>query len=390
MVGADSMTTIQTPDHHGDHRHFLWSSDDPQEGRVDAIIVPTVRPATRLVYAGQIADQLACPLLTLHSGRWTSAREVIRRIPRSVELIAIDVPALATLRLPDFETSRMLAHTKFAQRTDTSTKRNLALILSRLVGWNRIVFIDDDIMDVEPSDLRQAAGMLDTHDAVGLSIGGYPDNSVVCHAYRAVGGDQSSFIGGGALAVEISRNRSFFPDIYNDDWLFLLDARKGLQPLGVAGRVIQQAYDPFRTPLRARTEEFGDVMAEGTFWLLDQGYLVTDADLSHWAGFLARRRRFIEHVLTLIQKTNTIEPGERNRMAVALRSSLGRSAHIKPELCRDYLRALARDQERWQQHIDRFRSRKPIDMAIRSLSKPGAPPLSWVVRRPEARTCPRS
>ena len=103
-----------------------------------------------------------------------------------------------------------------------------------------------------------------------MQIGGFPDHSVVCHAYRQAGGEQQSFIGGGALAVEVKRSKSFFPDIYNDDWFFLLDGSKWLQPIAVRGQVIQQPYDPFRTPDRARAEELGDVLAEGIYWLLDQ------------------------------------------------------------------------------------------------------------------------
>jgi len=124
--------------------------------------------------------------------------------------------------------------------------------------------------------LSPAAGLLSTYNAVGLSIGGFPDNSVVCHAYRDVGGSQQSFIGGGALAVVLSRNHSFFPKIYNEDWFYLLDAEKGLQPLAVTGAVRQSPYDPYRSPERARAEEFGDVLAEGVFWLLDQRRSVAD------------------------------------------------------------------------------------------------------------------
>ena len=153
----------------------------------------------------------------------------------------------------------------FARRTDLSAKRNLALMLSRMSGWSRILFLDDDITGLDPDDIRKASGLLDTHNAVGLRIGGFPDHSVVCHAYRAGCGEQQSFIGGGALVVELNRAGSFFPDIYNDDWFFLLDGHKSLQPVAVTGQVIQYPYDPFRNPDRARTEEFGDVLAE---WML--------------------------------------------------------------------------------------------------------------------------
>ncbi len=197
-------------------------------------------------------------------------------------------------------------------------------MLSHLVGWERIVFLDDDIKVREPGDLRQAAGLLDTYSAVGLSIVGFPDNSVVCHAYRAVGGTQQSFIGGGALVVGLARSRSFFPDIYNEDWFYLLDAEKGLQAIGTSGEAAQRPYDPFHDPERARREELGDVLAEGTFWLLDQGRTVADADWGHWAEFLERRRKFIAYVLDRVLDSG-IETAEKGRMVAALKASGGDS-----------------------------------------------------------------
>ena len=134
------------------------------------------------------------------------------------------MPEAAHLRLPELATSRLLAGTMFERKTDVSTKRNLALVLSHALRWKRVVFLDDDIRVPDPSDLSKAVGLLDSHSAVGLAIGGFPDNSMVCHAFRQAGGWQDTFIGGGALAVGIKDNRSFFPNVYNEDWFFVLEA----------------------------------------------------------------------------------------------------------------------------------------------------------------------
>jgi hypothetical protein len=378
---------MRTPLHHGSHRRLLWTPDESatKEARVDAIVVPTARPPAYLQEAAGIALALNCPLVTLHSRKWTSPQKTVAYLShwlgriefQSLDLIAIDVTELANLRLPVFETSRLLDGTIFSRRVDISHKRNLGLMLSHMLGWERVVFLDDDIQIPNSRHLCQASGMLDTHSAVGLAIGGYPDNSVVCHAFRLVGGDQECFIGGGALAVQVKRNSSFFPDVYNDDWFYMLDAGKRLQPVATAGRVIQAPYDPFRTPDRARQEELGDVLAEGAFWLLDQGKSVADGDVAHWGDFLLRRRGFIEHVLEMVMEA-AIEPAEQARMVEALKASLGRLACITPELCLDYLRAWAVDQERWQRHI-RSLPRLPRERALRSLSRKGSTPLEWYI-----------
>jgi hypothetical protein len=375
------MASAETHDHHGSHRHLLWAPGDPFQhlAQVDAVIVPTARQPAYLADAAELASRLDCPLVSLHSGKWTSALEAAQRLPARVELIAIDVPDLVVLRVPDQETSRLLARTRFARKTDTSAKRNLGLILSHMIGWERIVFLDDDILVRDPDHLRQAAGLLDTYNAVGLTIGGYPDNSVVCHAYRIVGGKQESFVGGGALVVGTARSRSFFPDIYNEDWFYLLDAKMGLQPLAASGEAIQRPYDPFRTPDRARAEELGDVLAEGTFWLLDQGRSVADADEAHWAAFLNRRGRFIVHVLGMVERP-AVEPAEKARMVASLKAALGRLACITPSLCLDYMRAWTADWYRWQDHFDSLRTGLPLDSALTSLTRPDRPALGWHAR----------
>jgi hypothetical protein len=378
------MGGTQTPDHHGSHRRLIWAAEESaRRAKVDAIIVPTVRPLPRLEDAARAARSLGCPLVTLHTpGRTKASAAAFYLAFWSLNLIAIDVPDSAHLLLPELETSRLPAGTIFERRTDVSTKRNLGLLLSHMLRWKRVVFLDDDIRVPDPADLSKAAGLLDTHTAVGLGIGGFPDNSMVCHAFRDAGGRQETFIGAGALAVDVERNHSFFPNVYNEDWFFMLDAEKGLRSVATVGRVLQDPYDPY-LPERARAEEFGDVLAEGTFWLLDQEGPVSDGDLAHWQEFLVRRKRFIERVLHMVEHATDMEPAERERRAEALNAALSQLAEITPKLCVDYLRALAIDQEQWQSHIQAIRRQPKLarDAALEALAGEGGTPLAWYIRK---------
>ena len=380
------MAGIETANHHGSHRDLIWQGDELTPTlKVDAIIVPTARKVAYLKEAADAALSLGCPLVTLHSGKWTSAFAAAARLDPAVNLIAIDVPESADLRVPELATSGLLAGTMFERRTDVSTKRNLGLMLSHALRWKRVVFLDDDIRVPNPADLSLAAGLLNSHSAVGLGIGGFPDNSMVCHAFREAGGWQETFIGGGALAVGVKRNRSFFPNVYNEDWFFVLNAGKRLQPVATVGNVIQYPYDPYRAE-RARGEEFGDVLAEGTFWLLDQGKPASDGDLSHWRDFLAHRRQFIAQVQGMVESTASIGATTRARMGEALRAALGRCAVIPPQLCADYMKALATDQDRWERHIQQIRRQSQMsrEEALRSLTVKGKTPLTWYTRNTSA------
>jgi hypothetical protein len=377
-----------TSNHHGSHRNLLWPADGSGSAhqKVDAIIVPTARRPAYLAEAADLAQALGCSLVTLHSRQWTSAAKTAQRLPRSVDLIAIDVPDPAHLRLPDWQTSRLLAGTVFARRTGLSARRNLGLMLSHLLGWSRVLFLDDDITQLNPDHVRRASGALDTHNAAGLYIAGFPNHSVVGHAYLQAGGSQQSFISAKALAVEVTRSNSFFPNIYNDDWFFLLDdSNKGLQPVAVAGEVRQYPYDPFRSPERARDQELGDVLSEGVYWLLDDGGSIAGAERAYWSRFLSKRRRFIKQVLQMVEQDNTIEPADKARRVAALKVSLGSLSLITPELCESYLRAWAADRQGWHRHLQKLPTRHiqqlPADElrlhALATLSHPRAPQLKW-------------
>ncbi|WP_143591239.1 hypothetical protein [Thermoactinospora rubra] len=356
-----------SPDHHASHEHLLWFATPAGAVDPDAIIVPTIRPPMALKHVVGLAADLRRPLVVLCSGRWTSARRMTEFADWGAEIVAIDVPERRRLALPDFQTTNLLAGTRFERREDTSVKRNVALALARLLRWKRILFLDDDIEVDSSEDLRRAAGLLDDDfSAVGMRIDGFPDNSVVCHAYRAVGGPQQSFVGGGALAVATGKDASFFPAIYNEDWFYLLEARK-LRRLGVTGKVFQAPYDPFRTPDRARAEELGDVLAEGVFWLLDEGKTLQEADERHWTEFLARRKRFITDVLTRVPFCDE-PPDVRQRMQDALRAARGRLDLISPELCVAYLAAWRADRDEWRAFLNRL---KPVRRWKEALARLG-------------------
>ena len=339
-------------EHHGSHRQLLTMADGRANAGValDAIIVPTNRTPAYLRTAMDIAARLDCALLVLCSQRASVADTVELGRRLGVEVIAIDVDRLPEDCLPVFETTTLLAGKPFERRTDTSLKRNLGLLFAKVAGWQRVVFLDDDIKVPDPQDLNAAAELSDSFAGVGLAIQGYPDNSVVCHAYREVGNFQETFIGGGALAVGVDSMTSFFPKVYNEDWFFLLDDQE-LRPTAVTGHAVQKPYDPFANETRARTEEFGDCLAEGVFALFDNGRRIEDADSRYWRQFLRSRLELINGVLAEVDGLDR-DPAEKRRMIAALKAARGRCMIIEPELCVEYLVALRNDRKVWRDFVD--------------------------------------
>ncbi|ONI89881.1 hypothetical protein ALI144C_04110 [Actinosynnema sp. ALI-1.44] len=353
------MTTVpsgrrgQSRNHIPSHQKLITRDPVAEPAEIDAIVVPTARPARYLSEAIRLAQEQDCVLVVLCSKRARAESALWMARPTGIRILAVDVDLLAPDLLPDLTTSAVIRGSKFDRPTDTSMKRNFGLLLAQVAGWKRIVFLDDDIEVPRPRDLEDAVGLLDDYAGAGLSIGGFSDNSVVCHAFRDAGGDQDTFIGGGALAVGHDSYTSFFPKIYNEDWFFLLD-EQGLRPSAITGEVVQARYDPYRDDRRARSEELGDSLAEGLFALLTTGRELAEADKPrYWRTFLTKRRSFIEEVIGMVGAAQ-LHSAQKARMIVALKAARGRNWLIEPELCVAYLRAWRADRVVWRRFVEEY------------------------------------
>lgn len=350
--------------------------------RLDAIVVPSGRSASRCEHAAVLARELDCVLLVLASrgSLGVEIRAAIGKHDRGNQYI-VDVPPDLRDRLPRLATTDLLEGEGFRRKTDVSAKRNLGMALTYMARLGRILFLDDDIRIPDPSDLRRAAWLLRTHDAVGMRLEGYPDNSVVCHANRETGGRQGTFVGAGALAVGADRVSSFFPEIYNEDWFFLLD-HSTLLPVAVTGVAVQDRFNPFDDPDRARGQEFGDLLAEGLFAILDRGGRIEDADLTYWRSFIEQRRRFIDLILGRLELRAVAGSEQIAAALLAARSQL--DEHVSPELCRRYLDAWRRDLGTWAA----FRANLPLGVPIESAAERFGIRVSTSALRRGRRTLP--
>jgi hypothetical protein len=356
--------------HHASHHDLL--ADVPAESAsradVDAVIVPTARPEHWLREAMKLARGLDSGLVAMCSQAVKAVDVVDLAEKYGVPVIAVDVTP-RPYGLPRLLTNELLEETRLAPRGDLAKKRNLALLLSWMAGWKRVFFVDDDIYAVNPADVRAAVGLLDEFDVIGMHNGGYPDNSVVCHAYRELGAKQAQFIGGGTMAFTPPRIRSFFPNTYNDDWFFILGYGQPTR-IAITGSMRQKEYRPFSNPDRARVEEFGDVMGEGLYWLLDHKLPMESADLEHWRDFLIRRWYFIDHLIAEASKEDW-EHHQKARILASLNAARSMSAEIRPRLCAEYIRRWRIDLTTWRAFIEEQPAGLGVAEALAKLSWPG-------------------
>jgi len=198
------------------------------------------------------------------------------------------------------------AHTVVLRDKTIAEARNAGLRIARSLGWDRIMFLDDDIW-IHEQQIAAAAGTLRDVQVVAFAAGEFPDNSVVRHAERAAGMPVSVHPSGSAMLVRVRKvpEGRLFPEIYNEDWFFM----HGLEAVN-GGSVEQKGYDPF-VPGRAAREEFGDLVAEAIagrpvtydteFWeqvIRDRGALLDRIDVSGAAARSLQEARSALGVIT--------------------------------------------------------------------------------------------
>jgi hypothetical protein len=306
-VGGTGRSGRSSRPHHANHRPLLapLGAKTPwARARIDGIAVPTHRSPQHILTAFDVAQRLQCPVITICGGA--------AEIPQIITLAEIGDVRCYALEADDVAGNRYVPRAVRAVH-DASTRqrivpaaRNVSLLIARLAGWRRMLFLDDDISSVHVERLKRAGRRLQPGElaAAGWVAHHYPDNSVVCHANRLVGNPQGTFIGAGTLVTAVTETTPTFPAVYNEDWFFLFDLI-AQREVAHGGTVLQLAFDPFRTPERAVHEEFGDLVAEGLYHRLHElraGDLTPESlrpairDAGYWASELDGRAVLIDRI----------------------------------------------------------------------------------------------
>ena len=361
---AEGVTAEPSVRHYTSHRSVLKPAPPAVEaGSLDAIVMPAARPADRLLHGMELAVGFGCEFVALCSGdtQLPEAAGLAREVPRLSGAL-VDLQDGWTSELLEFRTSRFDAATR-RRRSDLSTKRNIGLLLARMVGWKRILFLDDDIR-LDADLVRGAVATLRPGRATGMRALEFPDNSVVSHALREIGLDQDVFVSGSALLVDTTRIDSFFPDVYNEDWFFLFDAVR-LGRVSSFGEVSQDKYDPFADPGRAVREEFGDVLAEGLMSLLHYaGGTQRALTEKYWDTVLDQRRAMLRSIADLL------ETGEKPQAAQAVLAARYETDSLSGAVLARYVRQWQRDVRLWRGRIEALPPAPSAEAALDRLRLP--------------------
>jgi hypothetical protein len=314
---------------------------DPLSGdRIDAIFVPTRgRP-------GPLVDLLTSlpedhPPVFVMPSHPDDAKLV--RDHKHVHILETRDPSFAKLW------NRLQSHThrlvlRYSRGWDLPEKRSYALWLARRDRLARILLLDDDIRHVASGDLTSAARALDDFAIAGLFVDDFPDTSAVGHAEILAGERVWPFISGSCLFLRSANCTGFFPQIYNEDWLFMLPHidKHSVCEIGTIG---QLPYDPFPSAEVGQFQEFGEIVADGLFELAAQKRLAERRKTAIWAERLRERSEWIGEVRSRVDDPRCLS---------ILRSSAHVLDSVTPSDCVTFIDLWDSDRDRWDSELGRF------------------------------------
>jgi hypothetical protein len=353
--------------------HQADSGPREPQSRLGAVLLPVSRSfdgnLPGLALAVELARAQECFLLVICS-RQAKVNDFPPALAKRMgnRLILAELADFSSRWLPVLHsTSHRIS--KLRRSNDVGSKRNLGLAIAVALGWEYLLLVDDDIgaaatgPTLNPGQLAHALTVM-TGDArlraIGWTLEDYDDNSVVGHARPLAGLPQGIFIGGGALLVRCGAELPFFPDIYNEDWLFLIALAGGSpdprQALGLGGRVHQRSYAPFR-PARARSEEAGEIIGECLMNLLEDHGSRYDRGLTpgYWRRSLSNRWRLLQLIKESVHRVPTGPGGldliVQHCLIESMTAAQQVHADLRPMDLLHFVRTWRDDEELWQQHL---------------------------------------
>ena len=372
------MTSPQVPEQGTSHTRLLDSARPTADNlEFGAIVVPTNRSVDSLTACMKLARETGIPLVVVCSKLIRQDQVVKMAIEDGVKAYVLDWPPYRVNPNPlgiKFATSSDLeiAVASSVMTRDLSMKRNLGLVLARMLGWKHLMFLDDDIYGVTREDVQALAAGLSNHSVSVLIPDKFEDNSVVCHANRLGGGQQDTFAGAGAMGVQCDRDDlAFFPNIYNDDWFFFSEEAASRKIIKVGGSM-QMEYDPYGDPDRAVKEEFGDLLAEGLYARLDHEQGLHGADTAYWGAFIKNRSMFHAFVAESLRRHR--ERGKDTKIGrdvcgaeVSIRAARNQLDRISPDLCNKFISLWQHDLVEWRRYLAKLDRVDAIGSAFRYL-----------------------
>lgn len=187
--------------------------------------------------------------------------------------------------------------------------RNYALFLTRINNFDKVLFMDDDIIIPNTEVVHNSFNLLEKYDFVGTNIGGMIDDSIIGRISNDMGlidNDERAF-SGGFLAFNPKTVKYPFVNIYNEDWIWLFLHTKENKYLQ-SGCVIQNYSNPFLGfNEKILFQEYGEIVISGILVAKDKVKFELLTSNLFWESIVIERKSFLSKLYELAILSNKDE-----------------------------------------------------------------------------------
>lgn len=327
------MNCLPLPNNPFDAVHPTTAISSAVNLRPDAIFIPTCRKSSAILdRIGELAAS-ADSVWILPSGPAVHSLLDFRFLPSNTHCL-FDLP-LEALQRSFLELPSSQNPSRTVQQTyDLPLKRNIALAIARLHGFERICLLDDDIA-ITPEQISAASTVLgETYPLAGFHVLDFPDVSTLDHVHRLITGWPSRTMpGGNCLFLKIPDTSGFFPYIYNEDWLFVIHNLHGRRGV-VLGEVMQQVHRPWVDLTRIRFEEFGELIISGLIAVSYDLYATDLESTDFWNSVRHDRWTWLDALRSCKSTPDLLQ---------AVTAAMSALSSFGPEACRDFIVSMKSD-----------------------------------------------
>lgn len=185
--------------------------------------------------------------------------------------------------------------------------RNFALLYSKSIHANKVLFMDDDIQVPNLKLIDDLFQSIKDFQFVGANITGLVDDSALGHIATDLGIFNERMLSGGFMVFNPNIIDQYFLNNYNEDWIWLflqLQGKKYLQ----TGDVFQELSNPlanFQTKIIF--QEHGEIALDGVLNLFKEGSYESLVELSFWKRMLDEREGYLNLLNKKAREKNKTE-----------------------------------------------------------------------------------
>jgi len=177
--------------------------------------------------------------------------------------------------------------------------RNFALLYSKSLCLEKVLFSDDDIQVPDLDLIEKLFQLIKNYQFVGAHITGLVDDSVLGHIATDIGIRNERMLSGGFMVFAPFNIDDFFLNNYNEDWIWLflqLVNRKYLQ----IGEVYQEVTNPLiNYKNKIIFQEYGEIALDGLLHLYPSGTFEDLASLEFWQKMIAERKEYLNSLIAI-------------------------------------------------------------------------------------------